>query len=245
MIRSSSDIIQPDEKGILIKTLHTQLYPCMYDFLGYRKCYDFLKYGLSIGKIIKNTSTVELNKDSKVLFWGDMNKYKFIRQSDVSAIPIMRINTENFIPCLFYDYYAIAFNILETCEMHDVTCIGIQENQLLERIICNVLDDNGIEVTHELNMQDFDVIINEEDTIVLRDNALLELVQIPYETSDVQRGRNGNIFSNIYWNEINALLKKMNPFEYITAHVHDENLQQYLQTYNKEALRQKSLVMDW
>lgn len=90
-----------EEKGIIIKTLHTQLYPYMQEFLGYNKLYDYLGCGLSVGKIVENTCNSDSWVNGMVVFWGNFHEYQFIKESDVSLTKVMHISSENIIPFLF------------------------------------------------------------------------------------------------------------------------------------------------
>lgn len=226
------------EKGIIIKTLHTQLYPYMQEFLGYNKLYDYLGCGLSVGKIVENTCNLDSWVNGMVVFWGDFHEYQFIKENDVSLTTLLHISSENIIPFLFYDYFVIAFNVLEICQYHDAYCLSIGSEGLLEKVIGYVLKDNDINVSYVKEVEEYALIMAEENGIGVRDNATGEVFSIECETGKC-------IFDNTYRNEISDILKNLDPSDWITAHVHSENLQFYLKTYDKAKLKQKALVMDW
>lgn len=226
------------EKGIMIKTLHTQLYPYMPKFFCYKKLFHYLGCGVSIGKIVENTCDAKFRVNELVLFWGNFHEYQFIKEHDVSLTTLLHISSENAIPFLFYDFFVIAYNVLETCQYQDVNCLSIRLETLLERVIGHVLEDNDINVSYEKDDAEYSLIVDEKNGIGVRDNATGEIFIIEYETGE-------GIFSNPYRNEINTTIKNLDFSDWIAAHVHNENLLFYLETYDKAKLMQKALVMDW
>lgn len=227
-----------EERGIIIKTMHTQLYPYTPDFLGYHRLFDCLGCGVSIGKIVENTCDAKAQVNELVLFWGDFQEYQFLKEHDISSATLMHICSQNVIPFLFYDFFVIAFNVLETCQYQDVNCLSIGSETLLEKVIGHVLEDNGINVSYVKDDAEYSLIVDEKNGIKVRDHATEEIFDIEYETGK-------GIFNHTYWNEIHDVIEKLDVSDWIIAHVHIENIQFYLKTYEKEKLQQKALVMDW
>lgn len=116
--------------------------------------------------------------------------------------------------------------------------MSIDSEGLLEKVIEYVLKDNDINVSYVKEVEEYALIMAKENGIGIRDNATGEVFSIECETGKC-------IFNNAYRNEINDILKNLEPSDWITAHVHSENLQFYLRTYDKAKLKQKALVMDW